>query len=118
MSRPTEDGLLVAFASAWEPYGGADASDIFVEFGIGLHEYRDRLNRALTREIPPGMTTALHRRLLRYAACDLVLEPTSGGSKFPANSPFDVAGIPRHTEVRRHHSVSLTLPSSTARRAR
>ncbi|WP_144407341.1 hypothetical protein [Rhodococcus sp. B7740] len=70
MSRLSEDALLVAFAAAWEPYGGADAADVFVQFGIGLNEYRDRLNRTLTREMPSDMTADLHRRLLRYAAGD------------------------------------------------
>jgi hypothetical protein len=31
---------LVAFAVLWEPFGGASASDVFVEFGLGVGEYR------------------------------------------------------------------------------
>lgn len=38
---------LVAFAVLWEPFGGASASDVFVEFGLGMGEYRRRL-RELT----------------------------------------------------------------------
>lgn len=38
---------LVGFAVRWQPYGGADASEVLVCFGISLRAYGERLHAAL-----------------------------------------------------------------------
>lgn len=38
---------LVGFAVRWHPYGGADASEVLVCFGINLRTYGERLHTAL-----------------------------------------------------------------------
>lgn len=68
MSRTADDETLVAFACRWEPYGGADASEILVCFGLSVDEYRARLYRALTRSAAPAVDPDVHQRLLRYSA--------------------------------------------------
>lgn len=66
MRNVTEDALLLKFASEWEPYGGAEASEIFTQFGIGRGEFRARLHRILTVAVAADMDRGLYRRLLRY----------------------------------------------------
>ncbi len=67
-STPFQDDAILAFACKWEPYGGADASEIFVCFGLSAKEYRARLHRALTQSVAIEVGTPVYRRLLRYAA--------------------------------------------------
>lgn len=68
MSRTADDDTLVAFACRWEPYGGADPSEIYVCFGFSVDEYRARLHSALTRSATPTVDPDVHQRLLRYCA--------------------------------------------------
>jgi hypothetical protein len=44
---PTGHIEMLEFARRWSPYGGGDAEDILVEFGIGEREYFQRLTRIL-----------------------------------------------------------------------
>ncbi|MGF0312067.1 MULTISPECIES: DUF3263 domain-containing protein [Nocardiaceae] len=68
MPRQTEDAVVLDFARKWEPYGGADASEILLCFGLSVDEFRARLHRILTRKSAFDLEPDLHRRLLRYAA--------------------------------------------------
>ncbi|OZF26111.1 DUF3263 domain-containing protein [Rhodococcus sp. 14-2483-1-2] len=67
MQRHTEDQIVLEFARKWEPYGGADASEILVCFGLSVDQYRARLQSALTRQSALDLDPTLYRRLLRYA---------------------------------------------------
>nr|WP_296765444.1 hypothetical protein [Rhodococcus sp. (in: high G+C Gram-positive bacteria)] len=68
MSRTADDDTLVAFACRWEPYGGADASEIFVCFGLSVDKYRSLLRRALAGSGATDLSPEVHQRLVRYAA--------------------------------------------------
>lgn len=63
------DEALISFAVRWEPYGGADASEIFVCFGLSEQQYRVRLWHALGRsgQGSAGIEAQLRARLLRYS---------------------------------------------------
>lgn len=58
---------LLTFAVAWEPYGGASAADVFVEFGLHMAEYRRRLAEQLTSPSTEQLEPALRERLLAYS---------------------------------------------------
>lgn len=58
---------LVAFAVLWEPFGGASASDVFVEFGLGVGEYRRRLRERLDAHDRDCLDPALRDRLVEYS---------------------------------------------------
>jgi hypothetical protein len=58
---------LMAFAVAWEPYGGASAADVFVEFGLHMVEYRRRLAEQLRSPSTEHLEPALRERLLNYS---------------------------------------------------
>ncbi|WP_032396344.1 hypothetical protein [Rhodococcoides fascians] len=58
---------LTAFAMAWEPYGGASAADVFVEFGLHMAEYRRRLAEQLRSPRAEQLEPALRERLLNYS---------------------------------------------------
>ncbi|OZC84014.1 hypothetical protein CH254_24365 [Rhodococcus sp. 06-412-2C] len=62
----SEDPLLT-FTVAWEPYGGASAADVFVEFGLHMAEYRRRLVEQLTSPSAEQLEPALRERLLAYS---------------------------------------------------
>ncbi|CAH0126563.1 DUF3263 domain-containing protein [Rhodococcus fascians] len=68
MPRQTEDAVVLDFARRWEPYGGADASEILLCFGLSVDEFRARLHRILTRTTAYDLDPGVYRRLLRYAA--------------------------------------------------
>ncbi|OZD67922.1 hypothetical protein CH272_00300 [Rhodococcus sp. 05-340-1] len=63
------DEALITFAARWEPYGGADASEIFVCFGLSESQYRARLYQALTRSGHGAVDVdaRVRTRLLRYS---------------------------------------------------
>ncbi|MCZ4522273.1 hypothetical protein O4220_27445 [Rhodococcus ruber] len=58
---------LVAFAVVWEPFGGASASDVFVEFGLGMGEYRRRLREQLNGSAGDCVEPAVRHRLVEYS---------------------------------------------------
>ncbi|MGF0311801.1 MULTISPECIES: DUF3263 domain-containing protein [Nocardiaceae] len=66
-SRQTEEQILLDFACAWEPYGGADASEILLKFGLSVGAFRARLHRILSRQGALELDPGLYRRLLRYS---------------------------------------------------
>ncbi|KZE98232.1 MULTISPECIES: hypothetical protein [unclassified Rhodococcus (in: high G+C Gram-positive bacteria)] len=68
MLSTTEDAILLNFAAQWQPYGGPEASEIFLRFGIGRGEFRARVHRALTRAGAADMDIKVYRSLLRYAS--------------------------------------------------
>jgi len=68
MPRQTEDEIVLEFARKWEPYGGADASEILLCFGLDINGYKARLHRTLTRQTVLELDPNLRWRLLRYAA--------------------------------------------------
>lgn len=79
MTRP-DSGLdpLVAFAVTWEPYGGASAEDVFVEFGIDMNEYRHRLFVILSRGDRGGVRAPLRDRLIAYSITPARRSPSDG----------------------------------------
>ncbi|WP_128645602.1 hypothetical protein [Rhodococcus sp. BS-15] len=66
--RGVDPADLVEFAVRWHPYGGADASEVLVCFGISLHTYGERLSAALAGSAH-GIVMAhqLHDDLVAYA---------------------------------------------------
>lgn len=56
---PNEHDRMLAFALQWMPYGGGDAEDIMVAFGIPPKTYFLRLRHLLTE---PGQLTDLDAR--------------------------------------------------------
>lgn len=42
-----EDIHMVQFALLWEPYGGPQAEQVLVEFGMSLARFRNRVNEIL-----------------------------------------------------------------------
>ncbi len=79
MTRP-DSGLdpLVAFAVTWEPYGGASAEDVLVEFGIDMSEYRRRLFVMLSRADRGGVRAPLRDRLIAYSITPARRSPSDG----------------------------------------
>jgi hypothetical protein len=69
---------LVAFAVKWEPYGGASAEDVFVEFGIDMSEYRRRLFVMLSRSDRGGVRAPLRNRLIAYSITPARRSPSDG----------------------------------------
>ncbi|OZD62181.1 hypothetical protein CH272_11685 [Rhodococcus sp. 05-340-1] len=68
MPRQTEEQNVLEFARKWEPYGGADASEILLCFGLDVGSFKARLHHTLTRQAVPDLDPDLRWRLLRYAA--------------------------------------------------
>lgn len=64
-----EDALdpLVAFAVKWDPYGGANAEDVLVEFGLDMSEYRRRLFQKLSHPDRARVSAPLRNRLISYS---------------------------------------------------
>lgn len=65
-TRDSVDPLL-AFAVAWEPYGGPSAADVFVQFGLHMVEYRRRIAEQLRDPSTEHLEPALRERLLSYS---------------------------------------------------
>lgn len=63
----TDIAELLAFATKWEPYGGAPTVDIFVTFGLTDDQYRSRLAQALTSTSVNGIEPDQRQLLLDYA---------------------------------------------------
>lgn len=74
--KPGEGERMLAFAAQWLPYGGGDAEDIMVTFGMAPDRYFRRLMQLVTdSEQPTGLdaptaAAILHmcRRRLELAA--------------------------------------------------
>jgi hypothetical protein len=77
MTDPVSDPL-VAFAVKWEPYGGASADDVLVEFGLDMSEYRLRLFRKLSRPDRAGVSAPLRDRLIAYSLIPVHRAPRTG----------------------------------------
>ncbi|NIL86984.1 hypothetical protein RhoFasGS6_04398 [Rhodococcus fascians] len=69
---------LVAFAVKWEPYGGASADDVLVEFGLDMSEYRLRLFQKISRADRAGVSAPLRSRLVSYALVAVHRAPRIG----------------------------------------
>ncbi|MFC8181594.1 hypothetical protein ACFULT_22175 [Rhodococcus sp. NPDC057297] len=76
--RESELDPLIEFAVKWEPYGGASASEVFVEFGIGMVEYRRRLFQILSKPDRGGLNPELASRLLAYSVRPVQQVPPIG----------------------------------------
>lgn len=77
---PYERDRMLAFALQWMPYGGGDAEDIMVSFGIPPETYFRRLRHLLAE---PGQLTGLDARtvdaLLRVCRVRLEHSAVSAG---------------------------------------
>lgn len=77
---PYERDRMLAFALQWMPYGGGDAEDIMVAFGIPPETYFRRLRHLLAE---PGQLTGLDARtvdaLLRVCRVRLEHSAVSAG---------------------------------------
>ena len=51
----TRDHDIIAFAQVWAPFGGGNAEDIFVRFGIPPRRYFARLAAILENSEPAGI---------------------------------------------------------------
>ncbi|MFC9767135.1 hypothetical protein [Rhodococcus jostii] len=63
------DRALVAFAIEWAPYGGADAEDLFVKFGVQRNRFLHLLQAAMT----PRPSDLGHLRNLKATLCSDLL---------------------------------------------
>jgi hypothetical protein len=59
------DRALVAFAIEWAPYGGADAEDLFVTFGVQRNRFLHLLQTAMT----PRPSDLGHLRNVKATLC-------------------------------------------------
>lgn len=42
-----DEDMLVTFASRWAPYGGAPDEEVFINFGMPMHRFREKLREAV-----------------------------------------------------------------------
>ncbi|MDV7245157.1 MULTISPECIES: hypothetical protein [Rhodococcus] len=63
------DRALVAFAIEWAPYGGADAEDLFIRFGVQRNRFLHLLQAAMT----PRPSDLGHLRNLKTTLCNDLL---------------------------------------------
>ena len=61
---PADHARLLEFAERWYPFGGGSAEDIFVEFGLTVDAYFERLSDALDADVG-GLSPAVHEALQR-----------------------------------------------------
>jgi hypothetical protein len=59
----SERAEMVAFALRWAPFGGGDAEDIWVRFGISADTYFQRLHAILDGPPMPGLDDTVWQRL-------------------------------------------------------
>jgi hypothetical protein len=68
MDTQNPGDALVDFAVMWEPFGGATAEEVFVEFGLDMSEYKRRLFIRLSKPDRAGSTDpTLRGRLIAYS---------------------------------------------------
>ncbi|MFD9669404.1 hypothetical protein ACFWAY_48970 [Rhodococcus sp. NPDC059968] len=72
--------VLVGFAIEWAPYGGADAEELFIKFGIA----RERFLHLLKATMPPRPSDLNRLRAMKATLCDDLLRawqttPTGSG---------------------------------------
>ena len=63
------DRALVAFAIEWAPYGGADAEDLFIQFGVQRNRFLHLLQAAMT----PRPSDLGHLRNVKTTLCNDLL---------------------------------------------
>ncbi|CAM3105010.1 hypothetical protein DFJ75_3667 [Williamsia muralis] len=61
---PADHARLLEFAERWYPFGGGSAEDIFVEFGLTVDAYFERLSDALGAGLG-GLAPEVHEALQR-----------------------------------------------------
>lgn len=61
---PADHARLVEFAEQWYPFGGGSAEDIFVEFGLTVDAFFERLSDALDVGAG-GLSPEVHEALQR-----------------------------------------------------
>lgn len=44
---PQDEDMLVTFAGRWAPYGGAPDEEVFINFGMAMHRFREKLREAV-----------------------------------------------------------------------
>nr|GLK33307.1 hypothetical protein GCM10017611_01490 [Rhodococcus wratislaviensis] len=46
-AAPQDEEMLVTFAGRWAPYGGAPDEEVFINFGMAMHRFREKLREAV-----------------------------------------------------------------------
>ncbi|MEU2001745.1 hypothetical protein ACH47B_08880 [Rhodococcus sp. NPDC019627] len=73
-SISSSDRALVAFAIEWAPYGGADAEELFIKFGVQRNRFLVLLQAAMT----PRPSDLARLRILKASLCDDLVRAWNG----------------------------------------